>query len=193
MRHPTSAVARPTANENYVLVTATATQSSASLLPLTKRVSDCGCNVLEARLSTLGQDVVIALLAVGSWDAIAKLESSAARLEREDGISVGVVNARFVKPLDRTLLLSQATVVPLIVTMEDHVLTGGFGSAVVEALQEADCQTAVERIGWPDKFVEHGSNVEILRAAYGLAPDDIARRIKDRYRRIKANAIEAEA
>ena len=90
MRHPTSAVARPTANENYVLVTATATQSSASLLPLTKRVSDCGCNVLEARLSTLGQDVVIALLAVGSWDAIAKLESSAARLEREDGLKVSV-------------------------------------------------------------------------------------------------------
>jgi len=83
-------VARPTANENYVLVTATAPQSSASLLPLTKRVSDCGCNVLEARLSTLGQDVVIALLAVGSWDAIAKLESSASRLEREDGLHVTV-------------------------------------------------------------------------------------------------------
>ena len=106
----------------------------------------------------------------------------AQRLEREEHVSVGVVNARFVKPLDRNLLLSQAAVVPLIVTLEDHVLAGGFGSAVVEALQEAHCPTAVERIGWPDKFVEHGSSVEILRAAYGLAPDDIFKRVSDRWR-----------
>ena len=75
------------------------------------------------------------------------------------------MNARFVKPLDRALLLSHAACIPLLVTMEDHVLAGGFGSAVLEALQEADCPTAVERIGWPDKFVEHGSSVEVLRAA----------------------------
>ena len=75
------------------------------------------------------------------------------------GLSVGVVNARFAKPLDRTLLLSQAACMPLIVTMEDHVVTGGFGSAVLETLQEADCHTAVERIGWPDHFIEHGSSV----------------------------------
>ena len=83
-------MARPTANENYVLVTATATQPAAALLPLTRRVSDCGCNVIEARLSTLGQDIVIALLAVGSWDAIAKLETGVARLERDDGIKATV-------------------------------------------------------------------------------------------------------
>jgi glycine cleavage system transcriptional repressor len=83
-------VARPTANENYVLVTATATQPTAALLPLTKRVSECGCNVLEARLSTLGQDIIVAVLAVGSWDAIAKLETVASRLERDDGLKVSV-------------------------------------------------------------------------------------------------------
>lgn len=83
-------VARPTANENYVLVTATATQPSTALVPLTKRVSECGCNVLEARLSTLGQDIVVALLAVGSWDAIAKLEASTTRLEREEGLKFSV-------------------------------------------------------------------------------------------------------
>ncbi|MGH7996431.1 MAG: 1-deoxy-D-xylulose-5-phosphate synthase, partial [Opitutaceae bacterium] len=94
----------------------------------------------------------------------------AERLEREERVSVGVVNARFVKPLDRALLLSQAAVVPLLVTMEDHVLAGGFGSAVLEVLQEANCPTAVERIGWPDKFIEHGSTVDVLRAAHGLAP-----------------------
>jgi 1-deoxy-D-xylulose-5-phosphate synthase len=115
----------------------------------------------------------------------------AARLESEERVSVGVVNARFVKPLDRTLLLSQAAVVPLLVTMEDHVASGGFGSAVLEALHESDCACAVERIGWPDRFVEHGSNTEILRAAHGLAPDDIYRRVLNRWRNLSAEQVEA--
>jgi 1-deoxy-D-xylulose-5-phosphate synthase len=116
----------------------------------------------------------------------------AERLAAEENASVGVVNARFVKPLDRTLLLSHAACIPLIVTMEDHVLAGGFGSAVLEALQEAQCTTAVERIGWPDKFVEHGTNVETLRAAYGLAPDSIFRRVRDRWRNLSAERVEAD-
>jgi 1-deoxy-D-xylulose-5-phosphate synthase len=114
------------------------------------------------------------------------------RLRDEENLSVGVVNARFVRPLDRTLLLSQAAVVPLIVTLEDNVLAGGFGSAVLEALQEAECPAAVERIGWPDRFVEHGSNVEILRAAHGLSPDDMHRRVLDRWRRLSAERVEAD-
>ena len=116
----------------------------------------------------------------------------AARLEAEENISVGVVNARFVKPLDRTLLLSHAACIPLLVTMEDHVVTGGFGSAVLEVLQEADCPVPVERIGWPDKFVEHGSSVEILRAAHGLAPDDIYRRVLGRWRNLSPERVEAD-
>jgi 1-deoxy-D-xylulose-5-phosphate synthase len=116
----------------------------------------------------------------------------AARLATEENISVGVVNARFVKPLDRALLLSHAACIPLLVTMEDHVLAGGFGSAVLEALQESECATAVERIGWPDKFVEHGSNVEVLRAAYGLAPDNMYRRVLDRWRNLSTEHVEAD-
>ena len=114
------------------------------------------------------------------------------RLKAEENLSVGVVNARFVKPLDRTLLLSHAACIPLLVTMEDHVVTGGFGSAVLEALHEADCPVAVERIGWPDKFVEHGSSVEILRAAYGLAPDDIYRRVLARWRNLSTEQVHAD-
>ncbi len=106
------------------------------------------------------------------------------RLAAERQLSVGVVNARFVKPLDRELLLRQAAATSLIVTMEDHVLTGGFGSAVLEALQEAGSSTAVERIGWPDKFVEHGSTPEILRAAFGLSPEDNYRRILARWEKL---------
>jgi len=115
----------------------------------------------------------------------------AARLAADEHLSVGVVNARFVKPLDRSLLLSHAAVVPLLVTMEDHVLAGGFGSAVLEALQEGDCPAAVERIGWPDKFIEHGSSVEILRAAAGLAPADMYQRVLDRWRNLSAERVEA--
>jgi 1-deoxy-D-xylulose-5-phosphate synthase len=116
----------------------------------------------------------------------------ASRLAAEEGLSVGVVNARFVKPLDKHLLLSQAAGVPLLVTLEDHVAAGGFGSAVLEALQEADCLTPVERIGWPDKFIEHGSSAEGLRATYGLSTDDIVRRIKERVKRLGAAPVEAE-
>jgi 1-deoxy-D-xylulose-5-phosphate synthase len=116
----------------------------------------------------------------------------AERLRAEENLSVGVVNARFVRPLDRPLLLSHAAVVPLIVTLEDHVLTGGFGSAVLEALQEADCPAAVERIGWPDRFVEHGSGVESLRAAHGLSLDDMHRRVLDRWRHLSAERVEAD-
>ena len=113
-------------------------------------------------------------------------------LETEEHLSVGVVNARFVKPLDRDLLLSQAAVVPLIVTMEDHVLAGGFGSAVLEALQEGECTTAVERIGWPDKFIEHGSDVATLRAANGLSPEDMYRRVLARWRNLHHAPVETE-
>jgi len=155
------------------------------------KVKDQPAQLVIGRAEVLREGTHIMIWALGSMvqDALRLAD----RLANEEGLSVGVVNARFVKPLDRALLLSQAAVVPLIVTMEDHVLAGGFGSAVLETLQEADCATPVERIGWPDKFVEHGSNVEILRAAYGLAPDDIARRVKDRYKRLGKAAVQIEA
>ncbi|MBK9989954.1 MAG: 1-deoxy-D-xylulose-5-phosphate synthase [Verrucomicrobia bacterium] len=116
----------------------------------------------------------------------------AQKLEAEEHLSVGVVNARWAKPLDRELLLSQAAVVPLLVTMEDNVLAGGFGSAVLEALQEGECTTAVERIGWPDKFIEHGSDVATLRSANGLAPDEVYRRVLARWRNLHHASVEAE-
>jgi 1-deoxy-D-xylulose-5-phosphate synthase len=138
----------------------------------------------------LRQGSNIMLWALGSMvqDAL-KL---AARLEAEENVSVGVVNARFAKPLDRTLLLSHAACIPLLVTLEDHVIAGGFGSGVIEVLQEANCPTAVERIGWPDKFVEHGSSVEVLRAAHGLAPDDMYRRVLGRWRNLSHEHVEAD-
>jgi 1-deoxy-D-xylulose-5-phosphate synthase len=134
----------------------------------------------RAEIVREGTDIVI--WALGPM--VAEASRLAARLAEKEGLSVGVVNARFVKPLDRTLLLGQAAAVPLLVTMEDHVLDGGFGSAVLEALQETRHSAAVERIGWPDKFIEHGTNAAELRAAHGLAPDDIYNQILGRWRQL---------
>ena len=131
----------------------------------------------KAEVLKQGSNIMIWALGSMVQDALAL----ASRLEAKENLSVGVVNARFVKPLDRTLLLRQAACIPLLVTMEDHVLSGGFGSAVLEALQDANCLVAVERIGWPDTFVEHGTNQEILRAAHDLAPDDIYSRVMNRW------------
>ncbi|MDD3180101.1 MAG: 1-deoxy-D-xylulose-5-phosphate synthase [Opitutaceae bacterium] len=138
--------------------------------------------LVAGQAELLRQGAHIMIWALGPM--VAEALTVAERIAGEEGLSVGVVNARFIKPLDRTLLLSQAAGLPLLVTMEDHVVTGGFGSAVLEALQEADCQTPVERIGWPDQFVEHGSNAEALRTSYGLSTNEIVRRIKDRHRRL---------
>ena len=120
----------------------------------------------KAEVLRPGTDVI--LWAIGSMcaDALALAE----KLKREDGVSVGVVDARFAKPLDRELLLAQAADARLIVTLEDNVLAGGFGTGVLETLSEAGFATPVVRIGWPDEFIGHGSSVAELRAAHGLAP-----------------------
>jgi 1-deoxy-D-xylulose-5-phosphate synthase len=141
----------------------------------------------QAEVLRQGSNIMIWALGPMVQEALKLAE----RLAAEENLSVGVVNARFVKPLDRNLLLSHAAVVPLLVTMEDHVIAGGFGSAVLEALQEANCPTAVERIGWPDKFIEHGNSVEQLRAAHGLSTDDLFRRLLGRWQDRRAESVEA--
>jgi 1-deoxy-D-xylulose-5-phosphate synthase len=89
-----------------------------------------------------------------------------ARLDR-GGYSAAVINPRFVKPIDREMLEAYARRVAAFVTFEDHVKMGGFGSAVIEALNEMGYAVPVVRIGWPDQFIEHGK-VDALRARYGL-------------------------
>lgn len=77
---------RPNTNENYLLINAFATHPDSPLLAVSRRISDSGCNLVDARLSTVGRDVSVLALAMGSWDAVAKLESGLTRLEREDGL-----------------------------------------------------------------------------------------------------------
>jgi 1-deoxy-D-xylulose-5-phosphate synthase len=113
-----------------------------------------------------GSDVAI----LGLGPTITLARELAARLER-DGYSAAVVNPRFVKPLDRDMLALYARRVAAIVTFEDHVKMGGFGTAVIEALQEMGIAVPVVRIGWPDRFIEHGK-IDDLRARYGLTVDE---------------------
>ena len=121
----------------------------------------------------------IEIWAIGSMVADAEL---LARQLNDQGIQAGVINARFVKPLDTQRLLESAHCSSLIVTMEDNIISGGFGTAVMEALQANNCLHAVERIGWPDQFVEHGSSVAALRDTVGLNPQSILDKVLDRYR-----------
>jgi 1-deoxy-D-xylulose-5-phosphate synthase len=112
-----------------------------------------------------GSDVAI----LGLGPMITLAQELATRLECA-GYSAAVVNPRFVKPLDREMLASYAGRVAAFVTFEDHVKMGGFGSAVIEALAELGSAVPVVRIGWPDRFIEHGK-VEELRAKHGLTVD----------------------
>jgi 1-deoxy-D-xylulose-5-phosphate synthase len=82
-------------------------------------------------------------------------------------VSAAVINARFVKPLDVEMLEFYARSVDVILTLEDHVLKGGFGSAVLEEVNSLGLTTPVVRIGWPDQFIEHGKP-DALRAKYGI-------------------------
>lgn len=92
---------------------------------------------------------------------------AAARL-RQEGLDIGVINARFAKPLDRETLLRAVEQLPLVVTVEEGTLEGGFGSAVLEAANAAGLDTRhILRLGLPDRFIEHGERAELL-AELGL-------------------------
>jgi 1-deoxy-D-xylulose-5-phosphate synthase len=93
----------------------------------------------------------------------------AAMLERE-GFSAAVINPRFAKPIDRACVAEYGRHCGLVVTLEDHVLAGGFGSAVLETLSELELAVPVVRVGWPDQFIEQGK-VESLREKYGLTAE----------------------
>jgi len=79
-----------------------------------------------------------------------------------------VINARFAKPVDAEMIEFYARQVEVILTLEDHVLAGGFGSAVLETVSSLGIKTPVVRIGWPDRFIEHGKPDD-LRARYGVS------------------------
>jgi 1-deoxy-D-xylulose-5-phosphate synthase len=116
-----------------------------------------------------GEDVSIVAIGSTVYPAL-----DAARRLRERGIRATVVNARFVKPLDKTLILEVALRTGKLVTVEENALQGGFGSAVLELLaSEGVYNIKVKRIGIPDRFIEHGSQAQ-LRKDLGLDGEGIA-------------------
>jgi glycine cleavage system transcriptional repressor len=79
---------RPAPNENHLLISAYTTHPESPLLSVTRRIADSGCNLVDARLSTVGRDVSVTALATGSWDSVAKLEAMLTRFEREEGVKL---------------------------------------------------------------------------------------------------------
>jgi len=131
-----------------------------------------------------GSDAVI--IAIGNM--VCPSIEAAKRLA-EEGISVAVVNARFVKPLDQDMIALWARKAGRLVTVEEHVLQGGFGSAVLECL-DANNMTGIKtlRIGIPDAYIEHGSQA-VLRRKYGLDADGIYASVKEFVERTRLKAV----
>ena len=117
----------------------------------------------KAKILQNGDDILI--LAIGR-SVVDALEAS--RELKDKGISATVVNCRFVKPLDREVISSLAAKIPRVITAEENALQGGFGSAVLEELNDAGVVgVRIERIGVADTFVEHGPQ-KLLRSLYGI-------------------------
>ncbi len=127
----------------------------------------------QAEVYEWGDDGI--LIAYGSL--FATCVKAAERL-RHDGLSIGVINARFVKPLDKQTLLRAVEESPLIVTVEESALDGGFGSALLEAANQAGLDSRhIVRKGIPDRFIEHAERSELL-ADLGLDVDGICRAVR---------------
>ena len=135
----------------------------------------------KAELLTPEEDIArsdVAILGYGHMVAMAR--QAASELLDDDGIRAVAVNARWAKPLDEELIVRLAQATGRLITIEDGVEAGGFGSAVLELLNARGLmdQVKLEIIGLPDKFIEHGA-VSILRELYGLSSGHIKQAARD--------------
>ena len=139
----------------------------------------------KAEILRQGGDVVIAAIGHTVLPALKAAEELAPL-----GIDASVVNARFVKPLDKNLFRDLLTRVPRLITVEDHVVTGGFGSGLIEFLaDEGFTGVEVKRLGVPDRFIPHGTQEE-LRKMCGFDKDAIAQATLQLVRRGKKRSRE---
>ena len=175
---PNVTLMQPKDEDEFADMLHTALQSGAPMFIRYPRGAAAGQAIkAQPALIPLGQAEVlragtdIQLWALGSM--VSDAQALADRLAAATGLSVGVVNARFAKPIDATLLVAQAKAAKLIVTLEDGAVTGGFGTGALEALAEFGVRTPVVRLGWPDRFVGHATDVKTLRAANGLSPEQM--------------------
>jgi 1-deoxy-D-xylulose-5-phosphate synthase len=117
----------------------------------------------------------VALFPLGSMMPLGR--KVAAQLTAE-GYDVALVNPRFIKPLDAGVMEFFGRAADVLVTLEDHVLMGGYGSAVLELLNEKRIATPVIQIAWPDQFIEHASSPEELRSKYGLTVENTLAKVR---------------
>lgn len=116
-----------------------------------------------------GKDLL--LIAVGSTVAIAL---QAAQALKEKNVNCTVIDARFIKPLDETLLERYLSEINSVITLEEGCLAGGFGSAILEFCADHGLRPRIQRLGLPDKFIEHGV-VSNLHLRYGLSVESVLR------------------
>jgi len=124
-----------------------------------------------------GDDILI--IAYGSMVAAA-VETST--LLKENDVNPCVVNARFVRPLDKDLILPLAKRIQKVVTMEEGTIIGGFGSAIVELLNDNDIHIPVLRLGIPDVLVDHASPDQ-SKVTLGLTSEQMSKRILNKFKR----------
>src|SRR5579862_2298229 len=120
----------------------------------------------------------VALFGLGNMNSIAM---KAATQLAGQGFDCAVINPRFTKPLDAGTHEFFGKAADVVVTLEDHALMGGYGSAVLELFSEMGVTTPVVRIGWPDQFIEHASSQDELRKRYGLTVDNILAKVKGQF------------
>jgi 1-deoxy-D-xylulose-5-phosphate synthase len=119
----------------------------------------------------------VTLFGLGNMLRVAR--EAAVQLE-QDGCDVAIVNPRFFKPLDAATHEFFARASEVVGTLEDHVVMGGYGSAVLETLSDAGIATPVVRLAWPDVFVEHATTVEYLRERHGLTAAHLVTMIREK-------------
>ncbi len=139
----------------------------------------------EHELLSVGKAVVAREPVDGSLDGavwfwalgdMVEIAQECAKLVEQSGISAGVVNARFVKPVDHDLLNEHCRRSRALVTLENGAEFGGFGSLVESHVHASNSSLPVIKVGWPDRFIEHGTNVKLMRTA-GLTAESICGRV----------------
>ena len=149
------------------------------------KVPEAASNLEIGKAEVLETGELGAIWAIGDFVEVAiKLNS---RFLIEFGVGFTIVNARFIKPLDIHLLSSHAEDFEHIFTLEDGVLKGGFGSAVLEYLNDTSGQTNITRFGWPDEFIPHGSSVSQLRKEFKLDEDSLYSAIHEKLQSLLKN------
>jgi len=143
-----------------------------------QRVADAAVAVADR----LGLDVACAVTG-GAADA---------NLLAAEGIQATVVNARFAKPLDAERLLALAARTPRMLTVEEHVAAGGFGSAVGELFDERGAKVELEILGVPDEWVDHGAQ-KLWRKHFGLDAEGIADAVRRRWPNLAGAPAERES